>query len=77
MIPIATLWLPILVTTVAVFVTSFLLWAVLPHHRSDYGQLPDEEAVREALRDAEPGLYNVPNLPSRAALEDPEYVAKL
>lgn len=76
MIPIYMLWLPILFSTIAVMVASSVAYMVLPHHKADYGPVPDEEAVRGALRGAAPGLYNVPNVPSRDALKDPEFARK-
>lgn len=79
MVDLATLATPILLSTLAVFVASFLVWAVLPHHRSDFGALPDEEGVRAALRDpsAEPGQYYVPHAATRDAMKDPGYQEKL
>lgn len=44
------LWLPIVVTSVAVFVCSFLVWAILPHHRDDWAKLPNEDAFRQFLK---------------------------
>jgi hypothetical protein len=76
MVSILALWLPILLAAVAVFVLSFIVWAVLPWHRSDYAPVPDEEAFRAALKNAPAGAYNVPHLPTRQALEQPEYRQK-
>ncbi len=45
-----SLWLPIVVSGVAVFVASFLAWMVLPHHRSDWSRLPDEIGFTESIR---------------------------
>lgn len=44
------LWLPILVTSVAAFACSFLVWAILPHHKGDWSKLPNEDGVREFLK---------------------------
>jgi hypothetical protein len=62
MISLAQLWLPIVLSAVAVFVASSLLHTVINWHASDYWKLPDEEAARAALRkDApKPGQYIVP-----------------
>jgi hypothetical protein len=76
LVSIPALWLPILLSAVAVWLVSFLVWAVLPWHRNDYGPVPDEEALRAALKDAPAGAYNVPHLPSRKALEEPEHRKK-
>jgi len=52
MVPIATLWLPILLSAVIVFFASFVLHMLLPIHRGDYRQLPAEEEISDALRSA-------------------------
>lgn len=58
----AALWLPILLSTVLVFFAAFVMWTVLPHHRSDWSPLPDEEGVMAALREhgVGPGMYSFP-----------------
>jgi len=62
MVSLAALWLPILLSAVIVFVASSLMHMLLTYHKSDYGQLPNEEAVRDVLRPAnlKPGLYIFP-----------------
>jgi hypothetical protein len=62
MVPLTTLWLPILVSGVVVFIASSVIHMVLPFHRSDYKKLGDEEKVLDALRAAgvQRGLYNFP-----------------
>jgi hypothetical protein len=62
MVPLTDLWLPILLAAVLVFLASFVLHMVLPIHRSDYRQLPDEENIRVALRTARAvrGMYMFP-----------------
>jgi len=52
MIPLTSLWLPILLSTVVVFFASFIMHMVLTYHRSDYRPLPDEDRVTDALRNA-------------------------
>jgi hypothetical protein len=52
MVPFTSLWAPILLSAVAVFVASSILHMLLPYHRSDYRQLPDENRVLDALRSA-------------------------
>jgi hypothetical protein len=41
-----SLWLPILLSAIAVWVASAINWMVMPHHESDYRKFPDEDAVR-------------------------------
>jgi hypothetical protein len=79
MVTISALWLPILVSTVLVFVASSLVWMVLPHHRSDVKGLPDEAGVMEAIgkQPPPPGLYNFPHAPDMKAMGTPEFVEKL
>lgn len=74
---IATLWLPILVSAVIVFVASALVWMVLPWHRTDFRKTPDEEKIRDALRGLDPGTYMVPYCSSSKDLEDPAMREKL
>src|SRR5215472_5004398 len=50
MVAIHTLWLPILLSAVIVFVASSILHMVLPFHRSDYKKLPDEDKIVAAIR---------------------------
>jgi hypothetical protein len=62
MVPLAALWLPILLSAVVVFVASSIMHMVLPYHRSDYAQLPDEDKILATLRAAslKRGLYVFP-----------------
>jgi hypothetical protein len=79
MVPIADLWIPILVSTVLVFVASNLVWTVLPFHKSDSRRLPDEAATVEALakQGLRPGQYHFPYAGSMAEMKDPAYLKKL
>jgi hypothetical protein len=62
MVPLAALWLPILVSAVIVFGASFIMHMVLPYHHGDYSQLPDEDKILAVLRAAglKRGLYIFP-----------------
>src|SRR5258705_5069459 len=62
MVPLTALLLPILLSAVIVFVASSIIHMVLPYHRSDYQQLPEEEKLLPTLRAAglKPGLYHFP-----------------
>lgn len=63
MIPLTTLWLPILLSAVFVFIASNILHMVIPAwHHSDYGKLPDEAAALKALSAAKSGQYIAPNV---------------
>ena len=62
MVSIPTLWLPILVSAIIVFLASWLLHMFLPYHRSDFTKLPSEDEVQGALRkfNIAPGDYMIP-----------------
>jgi len=57
-----SLWLPILLSAVVVFVISSLIHMVFKWHASDYGSLANEEAIRAAIRagNPAPGRYVMP-----------------
>lgn len=62
MVPLTALWLPIVLAAVIVFFASSIMHMVLPYHRGDYKQLPDEEKILGVLRAAglQRGLYVLP-----------------
>jgi hypothetical protein len=63
MVSLTALVLPILLSTVLVFVASSIIHMVLKYHASDYRQLPEEDKLLAALRPAglTPGLYHFPH----------------
>ena len=62
MVSLTALWLPIVLSAVVVFVASSIMHMLLPYHKSDYRQLPDEDKLLAVLRGAglKPGLYHFP-----------------
>ena len=62
MIPILSLWMPVLLAAVLVFVGSSVIHMFLTYHRNDYQALPDEAGVMDALRPfaIPPGDYLMP-----------------
>jgi len=63
MIPLTTLWLPILLSVVFVFIASNILHMAIPGwHRGDYGKLPDEQSALSAFATAKSGQYIAPNV---------------
>ena len=64
MVSLAALWLPILLSAVIVFVASSIMHMLLPYHRNDYSQLPDEDKILAVLCAAalKRGLYVFPLL---------------
>ena len=76
---IVSLWLPILVSAVIVFIASSIIHMASPWHKNDYPRLPDEDRFRSAVGplDLPPGDYMVPRVESRAELQSPEFGEKL
>ena len=72
------LWLPIVLSAVLVFVVSSVIHMVLKYHNRDYRPLPNEEAVRAALRvgTPEPGQYVLPYCAEMKEMESPEMKQK-
>ena len=79
MTPLASLWLPILLSAVFVFVMSSVLHMMLPWHRTDYSKVPSEDAVAAALRGfaIPPGDYMMPRADSPAEMRTPEFAEKM
>lgn len=80
MVGIFALWLPILLAAVAVFLASSVVHMLLPHHRTDFGTVPDQDGVMQALRGfaIPPGDYVMPNTGGdMAAMKTDAYKAKL
>lgn len=78
MVSVMSLWLPILLSAVIVFVVSSIIHMVLPYHRTDFKKVPAEDEVMEALRKVgiPPGDYVIPHAVSPEALKAPEYIEK-
>ena len=68
----ATLWLPILLSSVAVFFASFLAWVVIGHHTPDWREIPDEGDVVDFIRSQglRPGQYIFPIARTKEAMAD-------
>ncbi len=50
MVPLLSLWLPILIGAAIVFVVSSIIHMVLGYHRNDFTKVADEDKVMDALR---------------------------
>lgn len=74
----ATLWLPILVSAVAVYIVSSVVHMAFTYHRSDLAKLPNEDAVVAGLRqhNLPPGDYMFPCAGSFKDACTPEMQAK-
>ena len=79
MVPLTALWLPIVLSAVAVFIASSLIHMVIGWHNADYAKLPDEDAIRGAMRDAglDAGEYFFPRADTAKDNMGPEMQAKV
>jgi hypothetical protein len=78
MVSLTSLWLPILLSAVAVFVASSIVHMALRYHNSDFGRLATEDDIMRAVgSNAAPGDYMFP-FPEggMAAMKDPAFVEK-
>ncbi len=78
-IELTSLWLPILLATVFVFIASSIVHMATPMHKGDYEGLPNEDAVLEALRKhgVRPGMYRFPFACSMKEMGTPQMLEKL
>ena len=78
MVSLASLWLPIVLSGVAVFVVSSIVHMVLPIHKNDYSKLPDEDRLLDAMRVAGlgEGAYMFPHCKSHKDMGSPEMKEK-
>jgi hypothetical protein len=75
-VQLVSLWLPILLSAISVFIASSLVWTVVQWHNGDWHKLPDEEAARQALTGVPPGEYNIPHAADGKARRSPEWQQK-
>lgn len=75
-VQLTSLWLPILLSAIAVFIASSLIWTVVQYHNKDWHPLPNEEAARQALKGTAPGQYSVPHAADGKARRSPEWQQK-
>ena len=78
MVPVLSLWLPIVLSAVAVFLVSFILHMLLRYHHNDWSRLPAEDEIRDALHrhNIPPGNYMTPWGGGPEAMKDPVWLAK-
>lgn len=74
-----SLWIPILVSAVVVFIASSVIHMVLGYHRTDFRRVPDEDAARAALRplNIPPGDYFMPHSSGGADMKSPAFLEKV
>ncbi len=73
------LWLPILLSSVAVFLVSSLIHMILPWHKSDYPKMAEQDKVMDALHplNIPPGDYMIPRPTDRNEMVSPEFKEKI
>jgi hypothetical protein len=78
MVSLGSLWLPILLSAVLVFAVSAIIHMVLKYHNKDYTRLPNEDAVRSAIRSGNPppAQYVIPYCADMKDMEKPEMKQK-
>lgn len=79
MTALASLWLPIVLSAVLVFLVSSVIHMASPWHKDDYQRVPNEDQVRSALQglNLPPGDYMVPRPQTRAEMSSPEFQEKV
>lgn len=75
----SALWLPILLSSVIVFVVSSIIHMASPWHKTDFPKLANEDQVMDALRPlvTGPGDYMVPRPANMAEMKSAEFRAKV
>ena len=78
MVTLGSLLVPIVLSAILVFIASSIIHMVLKYHNKDYSPLPNEDAVRAAMRagNPSPGQYIIPYCPDMKDMEKPEVKQK-
>ena len=79
MVPILSLWLPILLSAVAVFIISSVIHMALGYHANDFKGLESEKQIMDDLRkyNLPPGDYHFPRANSMKEMGSPEFIEKM
>ena len=79
MVGLSSLWIPIVVSAVFVFIALALIHGMLGWHKGDMTAVPGEAKVMETLRDlnVQPGDYRFPFSTSVDEMKTPEWDAKM
>ena len=75
----SALWLPILLSSVIVFLVSSAIHMASPWHKSDYPKVPSEDKVMDALRPlaVPPGDYMIPRPSGTQEMRSPAFAEKM
>ncbi len=79
MVPVMSLWMPIVLSAVIVFVASSVIHMALGYHRTDLSRVPKEDEAMEALRRfaLAPGDYALPCAGGMKEARTPAFIEKL
>ncbi len=74
-----SLWLPILLATVIVYIAAFIMNMVLPFHKGDFLEIADEDGFMEAMRSRglKRGQYFFPFANSAEVTRSPEWKERI
>ena len=77
MTPFMSLLLPIVLSAVAVFIVSMIVHMAMPWHKSDYGNVPNDDAAIAAIQSLNlaPDDYAVPNPRLPGGGKNPNFIA--
>ena len=75
-VPLAELWLAILLAAVFVFIASSVIHMATKWHQPDHKPMPDEASALDALRGMPPGDYVFPGCTSMKEMGTPEMLEK-
>jgi hypothetical protein len=69
---------PIVLSAILIFVLSSIIHMATPWHHADYGKVPNEQGVMDALRPLAPppGDYLMPRPDSMNEMRNPEFIAR-
>jgi len=71
MVSLGTLWLPTLLSAVAVFIASSIIHMLLKYHSKDVAPVPNEDRVMDAVRGTPRGVYVFPYAAGMKEMNDP------
>ena len=79
MVALTSLWLPILLSAILVFVASSIIHMAPLWHRTDFPAPPNQDQVMDALRplNIPPGDYMVPRARDGKEMRSPEFIEKM
>ncbi len=79
MIPVVSLWLPILLSAILVFVISSIIHMFIGYHNTDFEKIPNEDQIMDSLRKASipPGNYVLPYAANNKERKTQEFQDKI